>query len=48
MSGDGRGAISKFGRTFPDENFNIQHGMGGMLSMANSGKTQLNCYFLLM
>lgn len=38
VNGDGTGSISKYGRSFPDENFNIIHGMGGMLSMANSGK----------
>ena len=37
VSGNGFGSISKFGPSFPDENFKIKHGGAGMLSMANSG-----------
>lgn len=37
VSGNGLGSISKFGSSFPDENFKAKHGAAGFLSMANSG-----------
>jgi cyclophilin family peptidyl-prolyl cis-trans isomerase len=33
------GSISKFGDSFPDENFKAKHGAAGFLSMANSGES---------
>lgn len=38
VSGNGLGSISKFGDSFPDENFKAKHGAAGFLSMANSGE----------
>lgn len=38
ISGNGLGSISKFGESFPDENFKAKHGSAGFLSMANSGE----------
>lgn len=38
ISGNGLGSISKFGESFPDENFKAKHGAAGFLSMANSGE----------
>ena len=37
VNGDGTGSASLYGESFADESFNIKHGMGGMLSMANHG-----------
>jgi cyclophilin family peptidyl-prolyl cis-trans isomerase len=39
ISGNGLGSISKFGDSFPDENFKAKHGAAGFLSMANSGES---------
>lgn len=41
VSGNGMGAISKYGKRFADENFTIRHGGEGFLSMANSGRFSL-------
>ncbi|GAB0087288.1 Peptidyl-prolyl cis-trans isomerase [Sergentomyia squamirostris] len=47
VSGDGQGSVSIYGKTFDDENLNIDHTGPGFLGMANRGPNTNGCQFYI-